>query len=81
MRLDHYIGGEFVPAASGRRFPVVNPATEAVLGEVAEGEAADIERAGAAARGCVESDGWQNLEPRRRGQMLAKASDFGGQLL
>jgi aldehyde dehydrogenase (NAD+) len=76
VRLDHYIGGAFAPAADGRRFAVENPATEEVLGEVALGSAADVDRAVAAARACFESDAWQKLEPRRRGQMLARAADL-----
>jgi acyl-CoA reductase-like NAD-dependent aldehyde dehydrogenase len=72
----HFIGGEFVAAASGRCFPVENPATEEILGEVAEGDAADVDRAVAAARACFESNGWQQLEPRARGRMLARAADL-----
>jgi acyl-CoA reductase-like NAD-dependent aldehyde dehydrogenase len=72
----HFIGGEFVAAATGRCFPVENPATEEILCEVAEGGAADVDRAVAAARACFESDGWQKLEPRQRGRMLHKAADL-----
>ncbi len=76
MRTDLYVGGAYQPAASGRRFAVENPATEEVLCEVAEAGAEDVDRAVAAARACFESDGWQQLEPRRRGRMLAKAADL-----
>ncbi len=76
MRTEHFIGGEFVAAASGRCFPVENPATEEVLAEVAEAGAEDVDRAVAAARACFESDAWQKLEPRQRGRMLAKAADL-----
>jgi len=75
VRTHHYIGGEFTPAASGRCFPVENPATEEVLAEVAEAGAADVDRAVAAARRCFESDEWRQLEPRARGRMLARAAD------
>ncbi|MFI5043013.1 MAG: aldehyde dehydrogenase family protein, partial [Acidimicrobiales bacterium] len=44
------IGGELVEAESGKRFDNVNPATEEVLGQVADGSAADMRRAIAAAR-------------------------------
>ncbi|HTT68486.1 MAG TPA: aldehyde dehydrogenase family protein [Gemmatimonadales bacterium] len=76
MRTDLYIGGAFAPAAGGRRFAVENPATEETLCQVAEAGADDVDRAVRAARACFESDGWQKLEPRRRGQMLAKAADL-----
>ena len=76
MQTRHFIAGEFSPSASGRSFPVENPATEEVLAEVAEAGAEDVDRAVAAARQCFESDAWQKLEPRQRGKMLAKAADL-----
>ncbi len=76
MQTRHYIGGEFTASASGRCFAVENPATEEVLAEVAEAGAEDVGRAVQAARACFESDAWQQLEPRQRGRMLAKAADL-----
>jgi len=48
------IGGEWVEAASGRTFDTINPSNGQVLAKVAEGDAADIDRAVAAARGAFE---------------------------
>ncbi|HXY39109.1 MAG TPA: aldehyde dehydrogenase family protein [Vicinamibacteria bacterium] len=76
MRTDLYVGGAWAPAAGGRRFAVENPATEETLGQVAEAGADDVDRAVGAARACFESDGWQTLEPRKRGQMLGRAADL-----
>ena len=76
MRQDCWIGGQWAPAAGGRRFAVENPATQEVLAEVAEGGAADVDRAVAAARACFESDAWRGLAPRERGQILARAADL-----
>ena len=76
MRTDLYVGGAWAGAAAGRRFPVENPATEEVLGQVAEAGTEDVDAAVAAARTCFESDGWQRLEPRRRGRMLGRAADL-----
>ena len=76
MQTGQFIGGAFAPAASGRCFPVENPATEEILCEVAEAGAEDVDRAVRAARACFESDGWQKLEPRARGRMLARAADL-----
>lgn len=45
------IGGKWVPAKSGKTFETVNPATEEVIAKVAEGDAADVDLAVAAARG------------------------------
>ncbi len=48
------IDGEWVPAASGRTFETINPATEERLAEVAHGEREDVERAVRAARRAFE---------------------------
>jgi acyl-CoA reductase-like NAD-dependent aldehyde dehydrogenase len=42
---DHrlYIDGKFVPAASGKTFPVFNPATGEVITDVPEAEEEDVE--------------------------------------
>jgi acyl-CoA reductase-like NAD-dependent aldehyde dehydrogenase len=70
------IGGEAVDAASGKTFPVVNPATEEELAAVAEGEAADIDRAVASARAAFESDAWRATSARRRGEMLYRLGEL-----
>ncbi|MCA1973974.1 MAG: aldehyde dehydrogenase family protein, partial [Caenispirillum sp.] len=44
-----FIDGRFVDAVGGGRFETVNPATGAVVAEVARGTAADVERAVASA--------------------------------
>ena len=44
------IDGKWVAAASGKTFPVYNPATGEVMAQVAEGDKEDINRAVAAAR-------------------------------
>jgi len=45
-----FIDGKFRPAASGRVFENINPATGEVLGTVAHCDAADVDTAVAAAR-------------------------------
>ncbi|MGH7537453.1 MAG: aldehyde dehydrogenase family protein [Gemmatimonadales bacterium] len=76
MKTELFIGNEWRPARSGKRFPVENPATEEVIAEVAQGDAADVDDAVAAARACFESDGWRGLSARKRGRMLTKAADL-----
>jgi aldehyde dehydrogenase (NAD+) len=49
-----FVDGEFAPAASGRSFETVNPATEEPLARVAESGAPDVDRAVAAARTAYE---------------------------
>ena len=52
------IDGKLVDAASGATFDNVNPATEEVLGPVADGTAADMEAAIAAARRAFDTTTW-----------------------
>jgi betaine-aldehyde dehydrogenase len=49
-RLRLFIDGAWVEPAGGEYFPIVNPATELVIGEAAAATAADVEKAVAAAR-------------------------------
>ncbi len=76
MKTDLFINNEWRPAASGKRFPVENPATEEVIAEVALGDAADVDNAVLAARTCFESDAWRGLSARKRGRLLTTASDL-----
>ncbi|MGR3342559.1 MAG: aldehyde dehydrogenase family protein [Paracoccaceae bacterium] len=72
----HLIGGRWVEAASGKTFPVYNPATEEVIAHVAEGDAEDIDRAVKAARQAFESGPWPNLTPAERGRMIWRLGDL-----
>ncbi len=72
----HYIGGKFVAARSGRTFDVVNPATEAVTTVAARGDAADVDAAVAAARAAFDSGDWSRAKPAFRRQVLFKAADL-----
>ncbi|HET7678210.1 MAG TPA: aldehyde dehydrogenase family protein [Candidatus Limnocylindrales bacterium] len=54
-RFGHFIGGRWVESASGRSFPATNPATGAVLAQLAEGDVEDADRAIEAARAARES--------------------------
>jgi aldehyde dehydrogenase (NAD+) len=63
------IGGEWRDAAGGATMPVVNPATEAVIAEVASAGAADVEAAAAAARAALDGP-WGRMSGRERGRLL-----------
>ncbi len=69
-----YIGGEWTDADGGGTFEVENPARAEVVTEVAEGGAADIDRAVAAARHAFEDGEWASMSARQRGQLLWKLS-------
>ena len=50
-----FIGGEWVQPDSTAEFPVLNPATEQRIGTIVLGNAADVDRAVAAAATAFES--------------------------
>ncbi len=64
----HFIGGRFVPAASGKTFAVVNPATGEQVGEAAAGDAADVSAAVEAAAAAQKE--WAKLPARKRGALV-----------
>jgi len=60
------IGGDLVEAASGKRFENINPATEEVLGEVADASPEDMQRAIAAARMAFDETDWSTNRALRK---------------
>jgi gamma-glutamyl-gamma-aminobutyraldehyde dehydrogenase len=71
-----FINGRFVDAASGDTFDSVNPATGAVLTQVARGDAEDINRAVAAGRTAFEDGRWSRMAPGDRKAVLLKLADL-----
>ena len=60
------IDGELVEAASGKRFENINPATEDVLGDVADAAVEDMQRAIAAARRAFDETDWSTNHAFRK---------------
>ena len=71
-----FIDGKFVDAISGKTFDTVNPATGKVIASVAEGDAADIDLAVAAARRAFEDGAWSRMPPRERKKVLLRFADL-----
>jgi acyl-CoA reductase-like NAD-dependent aldehyde dehydrogenase len=69
------IGGEWREAASGRRFPVLNPATGGPLAEVAEADAPDIDLAVRAARAAYEGP-WGKMSAAERGRLIWRLGEL-----
>ena len=69
------IDGKWVAAASGETFETRDPATGEVLAEVASADAADIDRAVAAARRAFEGV-WRDTKPDQRTKMLLDLADL-----
>jgi aldehyde dehydrogenase (NAD+) len=62
--LKHFIGGQWVDSAGGRRHQVINPGTEEVASEVTLGTAEDVDRAVKAARQAFETFSLTSKEER-----------------
>lgn len=65
-----FIDGVWMPALSGKTREIINPADGSVLAIVAEGDAADVQLAVAAARRAFDVDGWADTTPHERAAML-----------
>lgn len=70
-----FIDGSTVASASGRTFESRNPATGELVAEVAEGDAADIDRAVAAARRAFEGP-WRRFSPYQRQRVLERFAEL-----
>ena len=69
-----FINNEWRPSSSGRTMEVVNPATEAVIAEVAAAEKADVDLAVAAARAALGGP-WSALSARERGRLVRRLGE------
>lgn len=70
-----WIGNEWADAEDGGTFATVNPATGETIAEVASGQAADIDKAVAAAREALTSKAWGRMNPHKRSKLLWKLAD------
>lgn len=71
-----FIDGKWVPAASGKTFATINPATEEEIAQIAEGDAEDIDRAAQAARRAFERGPWSKMDARDRGRLIYRLADL-----
>jgi phenylacetaldehyde dehydrogenase len=70
------IDGRFVLAASGKTFPVYNPASGEVVAHVPEAEQEDVDRAVNAARNAFDNGPWSKMTTSQRGQLIWKVADL-----
>ena len=70
------IDDEWVEAASGKTFPVYNPATGTVLAQVAEADREDVDRAVRAARRAFDAGPWRKMTPSQRGKLMWKLAEL-----
>src|SRR5258706_12554794 len=81
LRREHglLIGGERHPAADGRTFDSLDPATGAVIATLPQAGAADVDRAVAAARAAfAPGSPWRPMSARDRGRRLTAFADLVG---
>jgi len=70
------INNKWVEASSGRSFPTVNPSTGEEIVQVAEADAADVNRAVSAARAAFDRGPWRRMAAAERGRLLNKLADL-----
>src|SRR5207244_3713083 len=70
------IDNTWVDAVDGGEFETYNPATGEVIARVAEGNAADVDKAVKAARRALEHGPWGALDAAERGRLLFELADL-----
>src|SRR5215472_11221991 len=70
------INGKWVDSVSGKTFPTINPSTGEVITHVAEADAADVDKAVAAARAAFEKGPWRKMSASQRGNLMNKLADL-----
>lgn len=68
-RYELFINGKFEKPLSKKYFDTINPATEEKLSEVADANAADVDKAVTAARNAYDKH-WKNMPPKERGKYI-----------
>ena len=69
------INNEWVHSLSGKTFPTFNPATGEEICQVAEADAADVDKAVKAARSAFEGP-WRKMSAADRGRLLNRFADL-----
>ena len=70
------INGKWVDSVSRKTFPTINPSTGEVITQVAEADAADVDKAVAAARAAFDKGAWRKMSASARGVLMNKLADL-----
>src|SRR5215467_7476143 len=70
------INGKWVDSVSGKKFPTINPSTGEIVTQVAEADAADVDKAVAAARAAFDKGPWRKMSGAERGNLMHKLADL-----
>ena len=76
LQVQHFINGSWVDSLDGAVFDSVSPIDNAVVAIVAEGSAADADRAVKAARRAFDDGPWPRMSPAERRRILYRAADL-----
>ncbi|KAE9588200.1 hypothetical protein Lal_00003246 [Lupinus albus] len=71
-----FINGEFVDSVSGKTFETVDPRTEEVITEIAEGTKEDVDIAVKAAREAFDSGPWPRMTGAERAKIMMKWAEL-----
>ncbi|AYY12510.1 5-carboxymethyl-2-hydroxymuconate semialdehyde dehydrogenase [Actinobacteria bacterium YIM 96077] len=74
-RIQHYIDGSLVDSISGATLDVLDPVTNRAYVTAAAGQAADVDRAVAAAKRAFDDGPWPGMLPRARARVLNRIAD------
>jgi aldehyde dehydrogenase (NAD+) len=70
------IDNEWVRSQSGKTFPTINPATGEEIAQIAEADAADVDKAVRVARRAFEHGPWRKISAAERGRLLHRLADL-----
>ena len=70
------INNRWVPSESGKTFATVNPSTGEEICQIAEADAADVDKAVNAARRAFEHGAWRKIPASERGRLLHRLADL-----
>jgi gamma-glutamyl-gamma-aminobutyraldehyde dehydrogenase/4-guanidinobutyraldehyde dehydrogenase/NAD-dependent aldehyde dehydrogenase len=76
FRSQAFIGGKYVPAASGETFENISPIDGKLLARVAACDKEDVDRAVKAARAAFNKGAWADAPPKQRKRTLQKFADL-----
>jgi aldehyde dehydrogenase (NAD+) len=71
-----FISNHWVASESGKTFATINPSTGEEICQVAEADAADVDKAVHAARTAFDSGRWRKMRASERGRMLHRLADL-----
>src|SRR5262249_17285421 len=70
------INNRWIPSESGKTFATINPSTGEEICQIAEADAADVEKAVRAARAAFDRGPWRKAAASERGRLINRLADL-----